>query len=132
MEGAAGVAEGGSVNRRGFLAGVIALAAAPAIVRADSLMKVVVPRLPKLWGDGVHDDTAYLQALLDKAGKVQLPSGIFLVSAPLILRSNTDLDGSAAKILMRQKDSAFIVFGRSENIALRNVRADKLHETIFP
>lgn len=45
------------MNRRGFLTGILALGAAPAIVRAESLMKIWVP--PQdilcgelgLWGD---------------------------------------------------------------------------------
>lgn len=32
------------ITRRGFLAGMLAVGAAPAIVRADSLMKIVVPK----------------------------------------------------------------------------------------
>ena len=32
------------MNRRGFLSGILASTAAPAIVRADSLMKIVVPQ----------------------------------------------------------------------------------------
>lgn len=36
------------MNRRGFLAGIIAAAAAPAIVRAGSIMPVYVPPAPKI------------------------------------------------------------------------------------
>ena len=36
----------GDMNRRGFLGGILALGAAPAIVRADALMKVVPRDLP--------------------------------------------------------------------------------------
>lgn len=36
------------VNRRGFLKAILAVAAAPAIVRADSLMKVI-PRNVEVW-----------------------------------------------------------------------------------
>ena len=36
------------MNRRGFLGGILAIAAAPAIVRADSLMRVV-PRETTVW-----------------------------------------------------------------------------------
>lgn len=45
----------------------------------------------KLYGDGVHDDTAALQALLDKAGEVRIPDGRYLVSRPLIIHDNTHL-----------------------------------------
>lgn len=54
-------------NRRRFLFGAAALLAAPAIARASSLMPVSDwSRLPLYWGDGVHDDTPYIQAALDK------------------------------------------------------------------
>lgn len=33
-----------SINRRGFLAGIFAATAAPAIVKADNLMKIIAPR----------------------------------------------------------------------------------------
>ena len=33
------------MNRRGFLAGMLALGVAPAIVRAESLMRIVVPSI---------------------------------------------------------------------------------------
>ena len=44
---------------------------------------------PTLYGDGIHDDTAAVQALLDKGGRVYLPDGRYLISAPLIIHSNT-------------------------------------------
>ena len=45
----------------------------------------------KLFADGIHDDTAALQALLDQGGEVYFPSGKYLVSRPLIIRANTHL-----------------------------------------
>lgn len=39
------------MNRRGFLAGILAACAAPAIVRADSLMRIVPMDAPILLGD---------------------------------------------------------------------------------
>lgn len=51
------------LTRRTLLTGLGAIIAAPAIVRASSLMPVKAWRtMPMLWGDGVHDDTAALQA----------------------------------------------------------------------
>ena len=44
---------------------------------------------PILYGDGIHDDTAAVQAMLDKGGRVFLPDGRYLISAPLIIHSNT-------------------------------------------
>ena len=45
----------------------------------------------KLYGDGKHDDTAAIQAMLDKRGTVQVPDGDYLISKPLIIHSNTHL-----------------------------------------
>lgn len=48
-------------------------------------------------GDGAHDDTAAIQAALNAAsansGLVWLPAGIYLVSNPLVVKSNTALSG---------------------------------------
>ena len=45
------------IGRRSFLAGILGAAAAPAIVRAESLMKIVVPRAGLIMGEiGVIDD----------------------------------------------------------------------------
>jgi len=89
------------VKRRGFLASLGLLLAAPAVVRAESLMKLVTPRLI-LWGDGVHDDTAALQALMD--GKsvvsshnairvdkfVSVQGGLYRLTAPIHIRGGDD------------------------------------------
>lgn len=54
------------MNRRGFLGAILAAAAAPMVVRAGVLMPVKTLDVPLvLWGDGIHDDSAALQALLD-------------------------------------------------------------------
>ena len=39
------------IGRRSFLAGILAAGAAPAIVKAESLMKIVVPSHRVLWRD---------------------------------------------------------------------------------
>jgi hypothetical protein len=63
------------MDRRGFLSSILALGMAPAIVRAESIMRIVVPQRVILWGDGIHDDTAALQAFFD-GGLVVTPEGI--------------------------------------------------------
>ena len=45
----------------------------------------------KLYGDGIHDDTDAIQAMLDKCGTVRIPDGCYLISKPLIIHSNTHL-----------------------------------------
>jgi hypothetical protein len=49
------------IHRRNLFLGLLA---APAVVRASSLMPIYAPPLV-LYGDGVHDDTEALQAYLD-------------------------------------------------------------------
>ena len=45
----------------------------------------------KLYGDGAHDDTAAIQAMLDRCGTVRIPDGCYLIRRPLIIHSNTHL-----------------------------------------
>ncbi len=77
------------MNRRWFLGTMLALGAAPAIVRAESLMKIVVPKLilpnggytvglRRLYGDGIHDDTNALQAFFDGLAVVDNRTGLVL------------------------------------------------------
>ncbi len=42
-----------------------------------------------IYGDGIHDDTSAIQALLDQGGRVWLPSGIYRITQPLIIHDNT-------------------------------------------
>lgn len=74
-----------NLHRRSLLTAALAALAAPAIVRADSLMRLPPRRLPVLWGDGLHDDTAALQLLIDNArGQyVEFPPGTYAISSPL-------------------------------------------------
>ncbi|MBQ5926381.1 MAG: hypothetical protein IIX01_00480, partial [Clostridia bacterium] len=43
----------------------------------------------RLFGDGVHDDTATIQQMLDACGYVYLPHGVYLITRPLMIHSNT-------------------------------------------
>lgn len=45
----------------------------------------------KLYGDGIHDDTYAIQAMLDKCGTVKIPDGRYLITKPLIIHSDTHL-----------------------------------------
>lgn len=69
-------------TRRSFLGAMFALAAAPAIVRADSLMRIVPDSPLILWGDGVHDDAQALNAFI-QGGSVRRPDGSVLRGEPL-------------------------------------------------
>lgn len=88
-----------SFTRRSFLGSLLALSAAPAIVRADSLMKVVPMNGLVLWGDGIHDDAEALNALIhgekvvrrdgaeffrSPEGGVFLHGGTFLLGSTLV------------------------------------------------
>jgi len=58
-------------------------------------------------GDGVNDDTSAIQAALDTAfnsggGKVFVPAGVFRTSKPLIVRSNTVLEGTGKASVLKQ------------------------------
>ena len=66
-----------NMTRRGFLGAMLAACTAPAIVRADNIMRVFVPpeRGIILWGDGFHDDTESLEAFFE-GRKVVSPTGV--------------------------------------------------------
>lgn len=86
------------MNRRALLRGLFA---APAIVAASSLMPVKAALLlpPKLWGDGVHDDTAAFQAMLDAAQKSGKPLFLrggqsYRITSTLHVNSIVHIDGA--------------------------------------
>lgn len=45
----------------------------------------------QLYADGIHDDTAAIQAMLDRGGLVEIPHGTYCITRPLIIRDNTHL-----------------------------------------
>lgn len=65
------------MNRRNFVASLFA-----PLVPAATAAPVASPLL-RLWGDGVHDDTAAFQALIDKAqgSVVFIPAGTYRVTS---------------------------------------------------
>lgn len=83
------------MNRRGFLSSIIALSAAPAIVRADSLMRIVDRETFLIrpyhsegfnndfifYGDGFHDDTQAIQGWVN-GKRVYYPDGRAVLSIP--------------------------------------------------
>lgn len=93
---------------------MLVAAAAPAFVKSDSLMRIVVPKpmLLTLWGDGMHDDAPAIQALIDGRsvmfggrefgprpdGAIYLPSGTFAMGAAAVIGSDTKLLGGGSTV----------------------------------
>ena len=109
------------LTRRQFFSGAVALLAAPAIVRASSIMSVVpVGMQPGLidscsfravLSPRSKDDTAWIQARIDKAARggarYYLPPGVYNVS-DLKVRENTVIRGSVFTVPM-WSDSAVVL-----------------------
>lgn len=70
------------MQRRTFLGALAGLIAAPAVVKAAGIMPVSVERIPRLWGDGIHDDTEALQWLIDDAARRARPIVMPMGSTP--------------------------------------------------
>lgn len=76
-------------DRRSFLRGMFST---PAIVAASSLMPISLKPflVPRLAANGVADDTAALQWMIDEAYRtgtaVNLTGGVYRITAPLIVR----------------------------------------------
>ena len=67
------------MNRRGFLGAALGLLAAPAIVRAESLMKVWVPPQPQTWTWQFDELATTL-----RNGRIGTIEGIEFISEPLV------------------------------------------------
>lgn len=66
-------------------------------------------------GDGVTDDTTALQTVLNSQGNIYIPAGTYLISSPLIFKSNTFIFGAGrGKTIIKQKNGASI--GNSRGI----------------
>ena len=54
-------------------------------------------------GDGVADDTIAIQKAIDTVNKLNIPTGTYLISAPIkILKSNVHITGDGASSILRQ------------------------------
>ena len=101
------------MDRRGFLGTMLALGAAPAIVRAESLMRIVYrPEMllgsvetgligfrHTLYGDGIHDDTLALQAFVNGAAVIDhrtgLPTASRLFNGTYLISGTINMDKDA-------------------------------------
>lgn len=124
------------LSRRGFLGAMLAAAAAPAFVKSDSLMRIVVPRpvLLTLWGDGVHDDAQAIQALIDGRsvmfggrefgprpdGSIYFPSGTFAMGAAAVIGSGARLFGNGAQLKALSTAPMFELKQGTQDVFLRD------------
>jgi hypothetical protein len=87
------------IQRRGFLLGLLA---APAIVRASSLMPIYVPPLI-FYGDAIHDDTEALQAWVSGDRRIRRTDGRPLTrhldSESMLVNGTIRIDQKAAFII---------------------------------
>lgn len=111
------------MNRRGFIGSILALGAAPAIVRAESLMKIPVRRIALLGDDALiaawiaSDRT---MTLADFAGK-----HTFNMTRPILARGSGLYDFGYATINMRDmpiEEAAFTFTGSDLYVCNANVK----------
>jgi hypothetical protein len=68
-------------------------------------------------GDGIADDTIAIQKAIDTVNKLNIPTGAYLISAPIkILKSNVHITGDGASSILRQitDDIDTITIGKSD------------------
>lgn len=126
-----------NLSRRGFLGAMLAAAAAPAIVKSDSLMRIVVPRsmLLTLWGDGVHDDAQAIQALVNGQsvmfggrefgpspdGSIYFPSGTFAMGAAAVIKSGAKLFGNGSTLKALSTAPMFELKKGTQNVQISDM-----------
>lgn len=66
----------------------------------------------------MNKDTAYIQGLLDKGGKINLPAGIYMIDTPLVIHDNTHLSLTPNTVL-RLCDNANCQIMVNEGLAKR-------------
>lgn len=84
------------MHRRELLrrAGLAALAvvALPLVIPSETFLARAAASPPTLHADGIHDDTAALQALLDQGGRIDLGGRVYRITESLrVSQSGTQL-----------------------------------------
>lgn len=123
------------MQRRSFLSAILAAGAAPMIVKAGVLMPVRVERSLILWGDGIHDDTAAMQAWMD-GGRVLRPDGAvagnliaastFLMSETLVLADGAHIRGLSDSVLKWSK-SVDVAIDMRASVAKRHIMLNDVY-----
>ncbi len=62
-----------------------------------------------LYGDGIHDDTGALQAMLDQRGHVTVPDGTYLISVALVIHDDTKLTLSHQTVIRLADDACCLM-----------------------
>jgi hypothetical protein len=132
-------AVGVTMQRRSFLAGLLA---APAIVRASSLMPLYVPPLV-LYGDGIHDDTQALSAALT-GERVRwadgrpvvgalVSGGAFLLSDTVRIGDNATLSNAHLKWVGEWDASKHLLHAGGHGITIEYsiLRDDRVHAPMW-
>ena len=67
----------------------------------EKTLNLSIWRYPMLYGDGIRDDTAALQEMLDRRGIVTIDRpGIYLITKTLVIHSNTRFILSPGAVLL--------------------------------
>jgi hypothetical protein len=116
------------VDRRGFIrragAALATVLAAPLFIPSDRLV-FGVPKLilPTIYGDGIHDDTAAIQAMLDRGGTILLAGGSYRLTNTLTFSPRTPLNGG--HFIADGITGAVFDFGTEvRDVAITNIRLD--------
>jgi len=108
------------MRRADFLKALLVVPlAAKAVVLAAS-------RVPRLWGDGVHDDAPAIQAMLDNDGVCVLPTGDYLLGSTVTMKAGTSLIGSGSRFTARKGFKGYSMFSVERAESLRGFNDNTL------
>jgi hypothetical protein len=111
------------MNRRGLLGAILAAAAAPAFVKAGTLMPIYVP---KLWTPA--DDTELLQGMIDRGERIV--GGAYRISRTLILRDGADISACSIEGLDSFQGD-YLVHAKAGRIRLEDIHMSKAPRGLF-